>query len=51
MGAPVFVVSIVTLTGDVCAADMIERKRTASNTAGLFNAGLPIADSIMDFSV
>jgi hypothetical protein len=51
MGAPVFDTSMVTLTGDVCAADAIERKRTASKTAGLFNEDLLIADCMMDFSV
>src|ERR1035437_5770736 len=51
MGAPVLDASMVTLTGDVCAADTIERKRTASKTAGLFNEDLLIADCMMAISV
>ena len=50
MGAPVLVVSMVAWTGDVCAAAAIERKRTASNTAGLFHADLQVTDCIKDFS-
>jgi hypothetical protein len=42
---------MVALTGEVCAADAIARKRTASSTAGAFNVDYLIADCMMDISV
>jgi hypothetical protein len=49
MGAPVFVASIATFTGDVCAAHTMERKNAASNNAGAFNMDILIVDCMVRY--
>jgi hypothetical protein len=51
IGAPVFDASIPTLTGDVCAAHTIERKRSAGKTTDILHLAVLIADCMMNGSV